>query len=218
MPNPSNDGKTAILLLAHGTPDRLEEIPEYLSKVTGGRPMPQEVIAEISHRYGLIGRSPLTDITLAQARLLSESIGMPVYTGMRNWKPYIGDTISQMAKDGISRAVAICMAPQNSRTSVGLYRRAAFSAAGDSLAISFVDAWNVHPRLVEAFSSRLKRAMAKVRAEIGQGANSPIPVLFTAHSVPCRTVQGAEPDPYANQAKETAYAVAQACGLSDADW
>src|SRR5579872_6415243 len=162
MSNPLNDGKTAILLLAHGTPDKVEEIPEYLGYVTGGRPMPDTVIAEISHRYGLIGRSPLTDITLAQAKLLAESLGMPVYTGMRNWKPFIADTIAEMRAAGVARAVAICMAPQNSRTSVGLYKRVALAAAGDKLQLAFVDEWHLHARLVEAFVERLKAARQMV--------------------------------------------------------
>ncbi|HEY1744007.1 MAG TPA: ferrochelatase, partial [Granulicella sp.] len=76
--------RTAILLLAHGTPDALDEIPEYLRNVTSGRPLPQAAIDEITHRYSLIGKSPLTDITRAQARLLQKHIGMPVYFGMRN--------------------------------------------------------------------------------------------------------------------------------------
>ena len=116
--------RTAVLLLAHGTPDALEEIPEYLRNVTSGRSLPQVAIDEITHRYSLIGKSPLTDITLAQARLLERRIGLPVYVGMRNWKPYIATAVRKMREDGISSAAAICLAPQNSRTSVGLYRRA----------------------------------------------------------------------------------------------
>ena len=109
----------AVLLLAHGTPDELDEIPEYLSNVTGGRPMPQSVIDEITHRYGLIGKSPLTGLTMEQGRLLGEAIGLPVYVGMRNWKPYISDVVAKMRADGVERIIAVCLAPQNSRTSVG---------------------------------------------------------------------------------------------------
>ena len=116
--------RQAVLLLAHGTPQSLDEIPEYLKNVTGGRPMPESVVEEIRHRYSLIGSSPLTELTLQQGRLLSEALSLPVYVGMRNWKPYIADVVRQMREDGITSVVAICLAPQNSRTSVGLYRRA----------------------------------------------------------------------------------------------
>ena len=112
--------RTAVLLLAHGTPDTLGEIPEYLRNITGGRPLPDTVVEEIRHRYSLIGPSPLTALTLEQGRMLSVELGLPVYVGMRNWKPYIADALDKMRADGIEHAVAICLAPQNSRTSVGL--------------------------------------------------------------------------------------------------
>jgi ferrochelatase len=177
--------KVAVLLLAHGTPDELSDIPKYLSNVVSGRPMPHEVIEEITHRYGLIGKSPLTALTLEQGRLLSEAMGLPVYVGMRNWKPYIVDTVKQMRADGVTEAVAICLAPQNSRTSVGLYRRAAFAEAGEAIRIDFIEGWADHPKLVEAFAARLEPVLEQVSAETGE----PAAVLFTAHSVPCRTIQ-----------------------------
>ena len=181
----SNDtSKTAVLLLAHGTPDTIDEIPEYLKNVVSGRPMPQHVVEEIQHRYAEIGSSPLTRLTMEQAALLQSAIGLPVYVGMRNWKPYIVDTVKQMRADGITQAVAICLAPQNSRTSVGLYRRAAMAEAS-GLHIHFIDAWADHPLLADAFGDRLRLAWKHASAEAG----TKVPVLFTAHSVPCRTIQ-----------------------------
>lgn len=222
--------RTAVLLLAHGTPQTLKDIPEYLRNVTSGRPLPEAAIDEITHRYSLIGKSPLTDITMAQARLLERHMGVPVYVGMRNWKPYIATAITQMRKDGISAAAAICLAPQNSRTSVGLYRRAVLAEAGDSLSIDFTDAWADHPLLIEAFAERLRSKYRELTAELGQS----IPVLFTAHSVPCRTIQSASavadppasvaplsPDPYAAEAKQTATLVAarlRSEGVRDDNW
>lgn len=177
--------KRAVLLLAHGTPDELADIPKYLSNVVSGRPMPDSVIEEITHRYGLIGKSPLTALTLDQGRLLSEALGVPVYVGMRNWKPYIVDVVKQMKVDGITEAAAICLAPQNSRTSVGLYRRAAYAEAGNSIRIDFTEGWADHPLLADAFAERL----LPVLAQAGEDAGEPVTVLFTAHSVPCRTIQ-----------------------------
>ena len=187
----STAAKQAVLLLAHGTPDTVEEIPEYLKNVVSGRALPQAVIEEIQHRYALIGKSPLTEWTLRQAELLREALGLPVYVGMRNWKPYIADTVRAMRADGITEAVAICLAPQNSRTSVGLYRRAAYAEAGADLRLHFIDAWAEHPRLIDAFAARLRPIWSAACAEMG----AKIPVLFTAHSVPCRTVQTPTAEP-----------------------
>jgi protoporphyrin/coproporphyrin ferrochelatase len=221
---------TAILLLAHGTPERLEDIPEYLRNVTSGRPLPPEAIAEITHRYGLIGQSPLTEITLTQARLLQEKAGVPVYAGMRNWKPYISTVVRRMLEDGVTAAAAICLAPQNSRTSVGLYRRAVMAEAGRKMAVDFTEGWAEHALLVAAFAERLRARRRALVAKLGH----PVPVLFTAHSVPCRTIQTAaattegaartapaDPDPYAIEAKRTAALVAAQLatdGLTDQDW
>ena len=116
--------KTAVLLLAHGTPENPDQIPEYLRYVTGGRSLPPEVIEEIRHRYSLIGHSPLACWTRVQADQLSKAVNMPVFAGMRNWKPFIADTVKAIVQQGFERVIAVCLAPQNSRTSVGLYRRA----------------------------------------------------------------------------------------------
>lgn len=218
-------GKRAILLLAHGTPEALDEIPEYLKNVTSGRAMPPAVIEEIRHRYGLIGHSPLTDWTFEQARQLESVTGLPVFVGMRNWKPYIADTVRQMREQNVTETVAICLAPQNSRTSVGLYRRAAYAEAGDAMQLSFVDAWADHPLLVQAFAEMLIPVYQTARETGARTA-----VLFTAHSVPCRTIQvappavegaapqqraaaNASPDPYPVEAKRTAALVAEAAGI-----
>lgn len=202
-------GTAAVLLLAHGTPESLDEIPEYLLKVTGGRPLPQSVVEEIRHRYSLIGASPLTKITAEQGRLLSEKIGAPVYIAMRNWKPFIADVVRAMRADGVTRIAAICLAPQNSRTSVGLYRRALLAEAED-IQVDFLEGWADHPLLAEAFAERL-------RAVLSPGT----PVLFTAHSVPSRTLESTEgqnADPYADDARKTAAMVAERVGLRPEEW
>src|SRR5579885_2541906 len=110
MTSSSNSEREAVLLLAHGSPDSVDDIPEFLLQVTGGRPLPQSVIDEVKHRYGLIGTSPLTCWTFEQRDLLTRELGVPVYVGMRNWKPFIPDTLAAMKADGVNRAVAICLA------------------------------------------------------------------------------------------------------------
>jgi protoporphyrin/coproporphyrin ferrochelatase len=235
----ANPDSTAVLLLAHGTPDVLGEMAEYLAKVTGGRPLPNEVVEELQHRYAQIGlleipgeqAPPLTRWTLTQAHLLEQALaaaGNPlrVYTGMRNWHPYIADVVAQIREDGVTRLIAICLAPQNSRTSIGLYRRALMSAlesepAASKIALTFVEEWPEEPALIAAFAQRLiaryPSAAAEMKASTDAGAT--LPVLFTAHSVPCRTIMTGEasiagarpgtpmqatPDPYPVEAKRTA--------------
>src|SRR5208337_1729034 len=144
----SNPEKTAVLLLAHGSPDSVEQVPEFLLRVTGGRPLPPPIVDEIKHRYGLIGRSPLTELTLKQGEVLARELELPVYVGMRNWKPFIADALRAMTSDGIQHAVAICLAPQNSRTSVGLYRSELTINQETPFTIDFVESWHDHPLLI----------------------------------------------------------------------
>jgi ferrochelatase len=214
--------RQAILLLAHGSPDRVQDIAEYLRNVTGGRQLPEPIVREVEHRYRLIGRSPLTEITLRQAEGASRESGLPVYVGMRNWRPYIGDTVHTMSRDGITHAVVICLAPHNSRTSVGLYRRALGATAATSpqaevsnlpFTIDFVESWHDHPLLIQAFAQRLRAGWQRACAE----AKGRLPVIFTAHSVPLRTI--AEGDPYEVQTRETAGLVAASIPeLAQGEW
>ena len=240
----------AILLLAHGTPDVLGEMAEYLAKVTSGRPMPDAVVEELQHRYAEIGlrdrplpeRPPLTRWTLRQAVLLEDEVLTTVYVGMRNWHPYIADVVAQMKADGVTHARVLCLAPQNSRTSTGLYRKALEAALreteGPAFAFDFIAGWADEPLLAVAFAEQLWPVWAEACAITG----THVPVLFTAHSVPCRTIlsstaaapvapvpadgiqnygAASAPDPYPVECKETAARVAELLapvGLTEKDW
>lgn len=220
--SPKNGPRWGVLLLAHGAPDRLEDIPEFLLNVRGGRPLPEPAVKEITRRYSLIGGgSPLLKLTTLQAAGLAETLkqdggagraSIPVYVGMRNWKPYIADAIGQAMGDGVSRLVALCLAPHNSRTSVGLYRKAvaaAIAGLSPELQVDFIESWHDQPELIAAFAERVSTALSQVEREAG----GPVPVIFTAHSVPEKSV--AEGDPYERQARETARLVAEKMSLKD---
>lgn len=211
--NPAADhDQTAVLLLAHGSPDSVDDVPDFLLRVTGGRPLPHEAVEEVKRRYELIGRSPLTELTLRQGELLAKELNMPVYVGMRNWRPYISDALKRMIAEKITHAVVICLAPQNSRTSVGLYRNSLSKCTDPELAFDFVESWHDQPELIQAFAEKLSAGRSKAAAESGFQA----PVIFTAHSVPSRTVL--DGDPYEVQARETAALVAAAASLESSEW
>jgi ferrochelatase len=247
---------SAILLLAHGTPNVLGEMAEYLAKVTNGRPMPAQIVEELQHRYAEIGLAdaplaggpPLTRWTLRQGELLGEAEGTKVYVGMRNWHPYIADVVTQMKLDGVTHARVLCLAPQNSRTSTGLYRRAleaALEIEGRPFTFDFIAGWADEPRLAQSFAEKLWPVWAEAcaRASLAAGKDVHVPVLFTAHSVPCRTIlvgaakaassatpaadgiqsygESPTPDPYPVECKQTAAKVAEllkAVGLQESEW
>lgn len=137
---------------------------------------------------------------------------MPVFAGMRNWKPFIRDTVRTIADQNFERVIAICLAPQNSRTSVGLYRNAVLGETQVPFKLDFVDEWHDQPMLAKAFAEKLRTGRERANSEHG----AKLPVIFTAHSVPERTIT--DGDPYEAQSKETAALVAQEAGLSADDW
>jgi protoporphyrin/coproporphyrin ferrochelatase len=210
--NEAAKNSTAVLLLAHGSPDSPTDVPRFLLKVTGGRALPTEVIEEVQRRYETIGTSPLTALTLKQGELLSAKLQLPVYVGMRNWHPFVSQTIERMIGDGVKHAIVICLAPQNSRTSVGLYRTSLRVSSDPGLTFDFIESWHDHPRLIQAFADNLKAGRAKARRECGRD----VPIIFTAHSVPTRTIL--EGDPYEIQARHTAELVAKAAFIDERDW
>jgi ferrochelatase len=205
-------GKWGVLLLAHGAPERLEDIPTFLLNVREGRELSDAAVNEIIRRYSLIGGSPLLRLTTLQAQGLAKLLGRPVYVGMRNWKPFISEAVRQIKRDGVARVVALCLAPQNSRTSIGLYKKYLFEEVerlAPNVEVDFIENWHDHPGLIEAFRERVATALARAQAEAG----SPVPVIFTAHSVPEKTIQGG--DPYAQQVRRTAALVAKAMSLKE---
>lgn len=178
--------KTGVLLMAHGSPDRLDEMGDYLRHILTRRPPAPQLIAEFQERYRLIGgRSPLLDISRAQAEGLAKKIGLPVYVGMRHWKPWISEAVEQARRDGVERLVGVALAPQYARVSVGAYQ-AELEKTG--IPHVMVKSWHLEPALLEYW-----RGMTR-----GKGF-----VLFTAHSIP---LEGAEP--YPTQLAEMAKAIA----------
>jgi ferrochelatase len=208
----TGDGGWGVLLLAHGAPDRLEDIPAFLLNVREGRKLPEAAVNEIIRRYSLIGGSPLMRLTTLQAQGLAKLLGRPVYLGMRNWKPFISEAVRQINADGVEHVVALCLAPQNSRTSIGLYKKYLFediARLAPNVQVDFIENYHDHSGLVEAFRERVAAALARAQTEAG----GPVPVVFTAHSVPEKTIRGG--DPYEQQVRETAALVAKAGGLKE---
>jgi protoporphyrin/coproporphyrin ferrochelatase len=200
--------REAVLLLAHGAPERLEDIESYLNYVRGGRPTPTRIVEEVRQRYAEIGgSSPMLARTREQAAALQAQLGVPVYFGMRNWHPFILETMERMKADGIERIVAICLAPQYSRASVGFYFRRTQEAkqeTGMTAEIVWTKTFHDSPALVEAFHARLAPLLPAAK------------VLFTAHSLPEKILDRG--DPYESETKATARLVAARAGLAGYDF
>ena len=180
-------------------------MPEYLRLVRGGRPPSEELIAEMRHNYEAIGgRSPLTELTLAQADALRARLGpdIPVGVGMRNWHPFIKDALADLAGAGVDRVIGIPMAPQFSTLSVQKYVDAATAALPNGIRFDAVHTFHTHPLLLDALAERLRAAAPKPDER----------VVFTAHSLPKRAIESG--DPYADEVAATARGVADRVGIT----
>jgi protoporphyrin/coproporphyrin ferrochelatase len=191
--------------MAHGTPSSLDEMPEYLTLIRGGRPPSAELIAEMRHNYAAIGgRSPLTEITLAQGDALRARLGpaSPVAVGMRNWKPFIKEAIAELVAAGVTRIVGIPLAPQFSTLSVQKYIDSAKASLPGGVTFDAVHSFHAHPLLLDAFAECV-RAAAPRSDEL---------VIFTAHALPKRVIESG--DAYADEVAATARGVAERAGIA----
>ena len=205
----SDVDETAILLMAYGTPSTEDEVESYLTDIRRGRQPPPDQVEDLKRRYRAIGgRSPLLEITKAQAfelqhELHANGIQLPVYYGMKHWHPYISETVRDILKLRIHRLVGVVLAPHYSRISVGGYRDqlAAALASMKDIEIDFVESWYNNPLFQDAIAERVINGLKKFPAD------SEISVLFTAHSLPERII--AEGDPYSAQLLESCKGVAK---------
>ncbi len=209
----------AVLLMAYGSPDTLDQVEAYYTDIRRGSPPPPALLEELLGRYRAIGGgSPLSRIVERQRSALAAELArrgdaIPVYAGMRHIAPRIGDVVTGMAGDGVESFVAIALAPQRSSNGAG-YRRAVDAALADLAAAgspapsyAFVESWHDQPRFIEALAAATREALGRF----------PDPdaafVLFTAHSLPARVV--AEGDAYPDELARTARLVAERLGRAE---
>ena len=203
----------AVLLMAMGGPDRLENVEAYLLDVRGGRPTPPELVEEIRERYRVTGgKSPVLGITREVARGLEQKLNGPggeryrVYVGLRHWHPYIKEAYAELLDDQPERLIGLCMAPQYSSMSIGAYIskvEEARMALGGDFPVSYVQSWHRHPGLVKAIAENIAAALQKFPAAV----RALVPIIFTAHSLPERILQ--MKDPYPEEVRGTTEAVCE---------
>ncbi len=206
----------AVLLMAMGGPDSLENVEPFLRDVRGGRPTPPELVEEIRERYRATGgKSPALGITKAVAHQLERKLNgqgderYRVYVGLRHWHPFIKETWEALLEDRPERVIGLCMAPQYSSLSIGAYQKKveeARAARPSDCPVSYVTSWHRHPKLITAIVGNIQQALLKFPADV----RANVPILFTAHSLPER-ILGMR-DPYPDEVQGTVEAVTAQLG------
>ena len=199
---------TGVLVMAYGTPATPEDVETYYTHVRRGRPPTAEQVADLKRRYDAIGgTSPLLERTLAQMAGIADALAphgaFTVELGMKHAPPFIEDAVDALVSAGCTRAVGVVLAPHYSRLSVGEYEERARDAAGSKLEFRMVESWHLSEPFIDALAARVRMAAAELP--------EPTDVVFTAHSLPVRILE--EGDPYPDQLRETAEAVAARAGI-----
>jgi ferrochelatase len=195
--------------MSYGTPTGLDDVERYYTDIRRGRPPSPESLEELKERYRAIGRSPLFEITESQASGLQDRLDVPAYHGQKHTGPFISDAVAQIAKDGIELVVGIVLAPHYSALSIGDYTRRVQQAAEDISwpgRLEVVRNWHLEPGYIDFLAREVEVAKVSLPADAGE----PV-VLFTAHSLPERILQAN--DPYPDQLRETAAAVAETASI-----
>jgi ferrochelatase len=208
----------SVLLIAFGGPERPEDIRPFLQNVAAGRPIPAERLEEVAHHYEVMGgRSPLNALTRRQADALRAALAahdtaLPVWVGMRNWHPYLHETLALMKDHGRRRALGIILSSLQTEASWVRYVENVAAArekvGSDAPEVVFAPPWSDHPRFLDAMAGRARAALDAVEP----GRRGAARLVFTAHSVPVAMAAGS---PYAAQLEAAARAVAARLGRAE---
>jgi ferrochelatase len=193
----------AVVLMAYGSPERLDDVPAYYRDIRGGRPIKPELLEDLVERYRRLGiedGSPLNAITEeTRAALERELDDVPVYTGMKHWTPRIHDAAEAAVAGGADTVVGLVLAPHYSSLSIAGYRKQLEEALAGRVELAFVESWHDETGFVDVLADRVRGTKAHV--------------VFTAHSLPQRILE--EGDPYKDQLLETSRLVAERAGLAE---
>jgi ferrochelatase len=200
----------AVLLIAFGGPNGPADVMPFLENVVRGRRVPAARLQEVAGHYALFGGvSPITELTARQAsaletRLKAAGVAVPVHVGMRNWHPYLVETLQAMSAEGARRAIGVIAAPHRSYSSCTQYRENVRDARGElrssdaaDVSVTYVGDWHAHPGYIAACAARARDGIAALPPDVREGAQ----LVFTAHSIPASQ---AERYPYAAQFEATA--------------
>ncbi|NEW04479.1 ferrochelatase [Paenibacillus sp. SYP-B3998] len=211
--------RVGVLVMSYGTPESLDQIEAYYTHIRRGNPPTAEQLHELKSRYEAIvgGFFPLRENTNKQVKSLENTLNhehpdldFVCYQGLKHAQPFVEDGVEQMVKDGITEAVGVVLAPHYSTMSVGGYvKRAKEKAEELGLKIDFVHSYHLHPKLLEALSSRVEKALEKF-IDVGP---EDVRVIFTAHSLPEKILE--MKDPYPDQLLATSEAIAERVQLTN---
>lgn len=210
--------KTAVLLMAYGSPRTLDEVEAYFTDIRGGRTPSPDALEELTDRYRAIGGpSSLNEITAKQADAVAAALDAKepgrfrVFVGMKHWHPFIQEAVAEIAAEGIESIIGLVLAPHYSKKSIGEYTsrvEAAIESLDIPLDLNMTQSWFDNDKMIEFVADGLKSVLDGWDPSDGKTR-----VFFTAHSIPQRIID--EGDPYKDQLAASADLYAAAAGITD---
>lgn len=210
--------KVGLLVMAYGTPYEVSDIKRYYTHIRNGREPSAEALQDLTERYEAIGGvSPMARITKEQAEALEAQLNdmqddyeFNLYIGLRHIEPFIEDAVHSMAKDGITEAVSIVLAPHYSTLSIKAYNGRAQDAAKEyGIQLTSVESWHNEPGFIKYWSEQITNTYEQMTADEREKAV----LIVSAHSLPKKILQ--ENDPYTEQLAETARLISEQTGITD---
>ncbi len=200
------DASLAVVLLGHGTPGSLDDVPAFLANIRRGRAVPAELVTEVRRRYAAIGgRSPLLEISRSIATKLSSRTGAAVHVAMRSWQPLIADVLAELVSSGVRTVLSLPLAPYSPESYHAVVKTFAEANAA-RLGVIEAPAWHMSPPWIEGLERRVRAAMDSATSHGRTG------LIMTAHSIPTHVVDAG--DPYPRRVRETFNAIASRVGVS----
>ena len=208
----SNSTRTAVVVMAYGTPRTKEEILPYYTDIRRGRPPTEEALQDLINRYDAIGGlSPLKKLTEDQAAALQRELDViqpghfQVFLGLKHATPFVEEAVADVAAQGFKKIVGIVLAPHFSSYSIGQYMgRVREAAEPHGIEVTGVESWARNNEFIQFLADDMKNKLASMPERTK--------VLFTAHSLPQRIIDGG--DPYPDELRATAELVAERAGLT----
>lgn len=228
MEHNTNDGKVAILLMAYGTPRTKDEIEPYYTDIRHGHAPEPAQLEELQQRYAAIGgKSPLLEITTQQAQELQQRTGVKTYIGMKHWHPYLSETMESMKADGVTKLIALALAPHYTKMGMGGYierLEKAREGTHADMEITYIERWGEDPVYINSICERIEAAKQAFTVP----SFDAIEVIFSAHSLPKKILK--DKDPYVEELTQTMELAAaqlslphyhfafQSAGRTDDEW
>jgi ferrochelatase len=198
--------RVGVLVLAHGTPARAEDIEAFYTRIRRGRPPSGEELHELTRRYEAIGGlSPFAARTQGQVDGIERALDparFVVRLGQKYADPEIPNAVEELIAAGVTRIIGVVLAPHYAAASVGDYAARARAAVDGRVPVDVIAGWHAEPALIDLLAQRVHDVWLDNAL-----------LVVTAHSLPLAAL--GDDTGYGDALEETARLVARKAAITN---